>query len=209
MKRSKNRIVTDLNKLRKAVPVTEFRDKEEEIIAAALFTELSKHTGLGLSANQIGIDKRICVVNVKEPFHLVNPIIVEASEDKYTYVESCISIPKSQRKPIKTSRSLEVTVECDNIEGQLQFGPDDTSDWEVDPHAFWSDRGYLECVAVQHEIDHLNGITIRDRNYNTPASVNKFERNKKYMFISPDGNMEFMKYKVGFKLIDDGWEVVV
>lgn len=207
MKKS-NRLVTDLNELRKPVPVTEFKPKEAEVLAAGLFTELKKHRGFGLSANQIGINKRICVVNVKEPFFLVNPRIVEASDERYTYIESCISIPRSSRKPLKTSRHLEITVEADNFEGRLSFGPDDDSDWAVNPLAFWQDLGFLECVAVQHEIDHLNGITIKDRNYNIPVVSEKYERNKKYMFINPNGDMEFIKYKHGQKLLNEGWELV-
>lgn len=203
-----NNIVTDLNVLRNPVPVTEFKEKEAEVLAAALFTELKRHSGLGLSANQLGLNKRICVVNVKEPFYLVNPRIVEQSEERYTYIESCISIPKSSKKPIKTSRAIEITVEADNYDGQLSFGPDDSSDWSVNPFSFWEDRGMLECVVVQHEIDHLNGVTIKDRNYNIPAESSKVERNKKYMFVSPNGDMEFIKYKYGQRLINDGWEMV-
>lgn len=208
MKRSKSKIVTDFFELQKPVPITKFEPKEVEVLSAALFTELANHSGLGLSANQIGIDKRICVINVKEPIILVNPRIVAASDNQYTYYESCLSIPKTLQKPIKTTRFGEITVEADNYEGQLTFGPDDESDWEADAMSFWNDRGFLECVVVQHEIDHLDGITIRDRNYNVPVHTTKFERNKRYMFRSPDGDMEFLKYKKGERLVNDGWEVV-
>ena len=64
MKKSKSRLVTDLDKLKQPIPVTEFKAKEAEVISAALFTELKKHKGWGLSANQIGLDKRVCVINV-------------------------------------------------------------------------------------------------------------------------------------------------
>ena len=84
MSKLKSRLVTDLIKLKKPIEVTKFKPKEAEVIAAALFTELNKHGGFGLSANQIGLDKRICVVNVKEPFFLENPRIVEKSEELYS-----------------------------------------------------------------------------------------------------------------------------
>lgn len=207
MKKLKNRLVTDLKKLTQAIPVTEFKPKEAEVIAAGLFTELSKHKGLGLSANQMGIDKRICVINAKEPFYLENPRIIETSDELYTYIETCLSIPKSAQKPIKTVRHLEIVVEADNFEGQLQFGPDDVELWSSNPYAFWQDKGFLECVVVQHEIDHLNGITIKDRNQNLPSISTKQDRNKKYMFKSPTGDMEYIKYKFGAKLLEAGWEV--
>jgi len=209
MKKSKNRLVTDLKKLAIPVAVSEFKPKEAEVISAALFTELKNHGGLGLSANQLGINKRICVINVKEPFYLVNPRIVEASEEKYSYMEACLSIPRSLRKPIKTLRRLSVTVEADNFEGQLDFGPDDDSNWANNIESFWSDLGFLECVVIQHEIDHLDGITIKNRQYAQPVTSSKFERNKKYMFKSPDGEMEFIKYKKGESLLSTGWEAMV
>ena len=165
MSKLKSRLVTDLVKLKKPIKVTKFKPREAEVIAAALFTELNKHGGFGLSANQIGLDKRICVVNVKEPFFLENPRIVEKSEELYSYMEACLSLPKSKAKPITTVRHLAITVEADNFEGRLSFGPDNFDEWNTDSVSFWRDRGFLECVAVQHEIDHLNGITIKDKNY--------------------------------------------
>ena len=51
----------------------------------ALFTALEKEKGFGLSANQIGVDKRMCVINIKEPMVLVNPKIVKRSEEGSIY----------------------------------------------------------------------------------------------------------------------------
>ena len=66
-------IITDKTKLQtKCSPVT---IQEGEEIGVKLLHELreSKTPGVGLAANQIGIQKRVCVVNVKDPFVLINP----------------------------------------------------------------------------------------------------------------------------------------
>jgi len=205
-------IVTDYNKLKIPIEPTEFKQSEPEVIAAALFTELDKHDGLGLSANQIGLDKRICVIKVKNPIFLVNPVIVEESDDKIMYLEGCLSIPKTLKKSIKTIRSKSITIAADNYEGTLLFEPDNSEDeWSMNSSYFWGDQGLLESITVQHEIDHLNGITIRDRAY-VPSNekVNKINRNQRVMFTNPEnGDIQFLKWKHGQSLIAEGWEVKI
>ena len=81
-------IIKDKNKLKtKCEPVKDIFEGEE--IASKLFNELinSKIGGIGLAANQIGINKRVCVVNVKEPIALVNPVITEHSDIKFKFAE--------------------------------------------------------------------------------------------------------------------------
>ena len=82
---------------------------------------LSKKDGFGLSANQIGVDKRVCVIKVKEPLVLVNPRITNRNEDAVVYIESCLSLPKTMTKPRYTVRSQSITVETDNL-GTIEFG---------------------------------------------------------------------------------------
>ena len=123
--------------------------KEGEDIGAQLLKELTEsENGIGLAANQIGINKRVCVVNVKEPIVLINPRIVEQSEEKFVFPEGCLSFPG---KHVKAQRFVEITVETDNHEGKLKFSADseDVND------AF-------ECACVQHEIDHLDGVLFTD-----------------------------------------------
>ena len=58
--------------------------KEGEEIGVRLLHELRQSkNGIGLAANQIGIDKRVCVINVKEPLVLINPKIVEKSKEQF------------------------------------------------------------------------------------------------------------------------------
>jgi len=61
---------------------------QTEKIAAKLLNYLNESkTGIGLAANQIGINKRVCVVNVKEPLVLINPKIVSTSEETFIFPE--------------------------------------------------------------------------------------------------------------------------
>ena len=83
-------IIKDINKLKN--PCEEIKDYEEaEKIAATLLKELTaSKKGIGLAANQIGINKRVCVVNVKEPLVLINPKIVDKSEETFVFTEGCL-----------------------------------------------------------------------------------------------------------------------
>ena len=205
-----SKIVTDTIKLKKVVTDLPKNKSEEEVISAALFTALEKEKGFGLSANQIGVDKRMCVINIKEPMILVNPKIVKRSEEAVQYIESCLSLPKTMRKPKNTVRSISITVETDNL-GTVEFGPDEADKIGSEGHNYFADEGLLECVVAQHEIDHLDGILITDsvRAYNIQrVSEKKFGRNDKVMVKSPDGDTEFMKYKKAVPLLERGYEIV-
>ena len=61
------KIVQDVSKLKTPLTKLPKNKQEQDVLSAALMTSLTKHKGFGLSANQIGVDKRICVVNVKDP----------------------------------------------------------------------------------------------------------------------------------------------
>ena len=203
-------IVTDKIKLQKVVTDLPKNKSEEDVISAALFTALEKEKGFGLSANQIGVDKRMCVINIKEPMVLVNPKIVKRSEEAVQYIESCLSLPKTMRKPKNTVRSISITVETDNL-GTIEFGPDEKDKIGTEGHNYFADEGLLECVVAQHEIDHLDGILITDsvRAYNIQrVSERKYGRNDKVMIQSPDGDTEFMKYKKAVPLLEKGYQIV-
>lgn len=203
-------IVTDKIKLSKVVTDLPKNKTEEDVISAALFTALKKEKGFGLSANQIGVDKRMCVINIKEPMILVNPKIVKRSEEAVQYIESCLSLPKTMRKPKNTVRSISITVETDNL-GTVEFGPDEKDKIGTEGHNYFADEGLLECVVAQHEIDHLDGILITDsvRAYNIQrVSEKKYGRNDKVMIKSPDGDTEFVKYKKAVPLLERGYEIV-
>jgi len=203
------RLIKEPNKLKKVIEPKPMTQEEIDSISTTLLQELTKHGGIGLSANQIGLDVRACVINVKEPLVLINPRVTEVSKDTVAYVEQCLSIPKSMRKPVKTVRHKSFTVECDNL-GTVIFSPDSKEEWK-DSNEFFGDEGLLECVCAQHEIDHLNGTLITDskRRYTeTITRTKKYGRNERVMVKLADGSTEFMKYKKAEPLLIQGAEIL-
>ena len=192
-------IIKDKNKLNKPCDVVSIKEGEE--IGVRLLHELREsENGIGLAANQIGINKRVCVVNAKEPLVLINPKIVEKSKEQFVFAESCLSFPNSK---VKTIRHQDIVVEADNHKSRLSFSANskDIND------AF-------ECVCVQHEIDHLDGITMFDREFKSQPVVNgvnapkKIGRNEK-VTITKGTESKVLKYKKAQSMLEDGWTLSV
>ena len=164
---------------------------------------LDSYGGLGLSANQLGIDKRVCLIRVREHnLFLVNPVITERSNDGFIFFEGCLSIPKTMEIPLRTIRSTKIKVKTDNL-GELEF--------EINPKGDKEEisNETLLTVVVQHEIDHLDGITIRDRVYSTTVTKNKsYGRNDKVLMKSPDNEFVEIKYKKANDFFLKGYEIV-
>lgn len=202
------KIVTDTSALRKSIPTTTFTKEEQDLATAALLTAVTEHQGLGMSANQIGLNKRICVINVREePLVLVNPTIVEESEEKIMYFEGCLSLPKTMKKPIKTVRSYGVKVKADNFPDVLDFSTKERKHEDI--NALFGDVDLLESVCVQHEIDHLNGLTIRDRQYTETVRLTAFAkmgRNERFI-LKKDNETLSVKKKNLSTYLEQGWEV--
>ena len=151
--------------------------EEGNAIATELFQILNQRgDGIGLAANQVGIDAQVAVVNVTEPLVLINPKYIH-KEFEIMYGEGCLSYPG---QAIKTKRYRDVIVQTAQSESGWYFSgaeiPADESrgSWEVERKKKDSDLRLLESVCVQHEIDHLNGITIHDREIKLePTKVDK------------------------------------
>jgi peptide deformylase len=98
-----------------------------------------------LAANQVGVLKRIIVVDAGEgPIKIINPEIVQKSEEKASFEEGCLSLPDIR---INLSRPISVVVAGRNLQNH-----------SVEYRA----EGLLARI-LQHEIDHLNGVLIVDR----------------------------------------------
>jgi peptide deformylase len=134
-------------------------------IAKELFNILSKRKdGIGLAANQVGYDASVAVVNVREPLILINPVIKERW-DEVPYYEGCLSFPN---KGVKTKRYRNIIIHTEQEEGDWYFsGVETTKDgkgsWEDANKKQDDDLRLLESICIQHEIDHLYGKTILDR----------------------------------------------
>jgi len=183
-------------------------------IAKDLFNILAERKdGIGLAANQVGIDASVAVVNVREPIILINPTIVK-QWDEIPYYEGCLSF---KGKGIQTKRYRNIVISTEQEDSDWYFsGAPNPSDgkgsWEKES----SDKQdqelrLLETICVQHEIDHLNGMTIMDRQVVTTIvnKEKKFGRNEKVMIT--DGNeTKELKWKKAKPLIDSGkWELYV
>ena len=150
-------------------------------IATELFQILNKRQdGIGLAANQVGIDARVAVVNVREPIVLINPEIVECSNE-IPYYEGCLSF---EGKGVHTKRYGDIVVATEQEDSKLYFSAaknssEGTGTWEQQTQKTKEyELRKLETVCVQHEIDHLNGKTIMDRRaVNTIKNENKIGRN--------------------------------
>jgi peptide deformylase len=203
------KLIKNPNKLRKPLESKPMTQEQIDEISTTLLTELKRHGGIGLSANQVGLDVRACVINVKEPLVLINPKVTEVSKDTVAYVEQCLSLEKSMKKPVKTVRHKSFTVECDNL-GTVIFSPDQKEPYK-DSNEFFSDEGLLECVCAQHEIDHLNGVLITDKSRRYTTTVvndKKYGRNDRVMVKLTNGDTEFMKYKKAEPLLKVGAEIL-
>jgi peptide deformylase len=101
--------------------------------------------GIGLAATQLGVVKRMIVYEVDDdPVTLVNPRIVEASDDTEVLDEGCLSLPGVN---VPVERPTLVRVRARDLRGRrLEYDAED-----------------LEARVIQHEIDHLDGVLILER----------------------------------------------
>ena len=103
-----------------------------------------QNNGIGLAAPQVGILKRLVVIdcsdnkNIKKPLKLINPEIIKLSKNISEFEEGCLSLPSQYAKVIRPS---EITLKYKNTEGFLCE----------------TEFSGLEATCIQHEIDHLDG----------------------------------------------------
>ena len=182
-------------------------------IAKDLFNILNERKdGIGLAANQVGIDAAVAVVNVKEPLILINPVITE-QWDEIEYYEGCLSYPK---RGVHTKRYRNVIVQTEQEESGWYFsgtesGEEGKGSWEQESKKHDQEQRILEAICVQHEIDHLNGVTIMDiENKPKPLRVSKKWGRNEIVGITDGKELVEMKYKKAKPLIDSGkWEIYI
>ena len=191
--------------LKTPVLKSEITQQEADELRTQLEQGLTEYPGLGISATQLGIKKRACYIKLgDEELFLVNPIVKEKSKEGFLFMEGCLSIPSSLTKPTRTIRATKVVVMTDNL-GELTF--------EINPEGDKANESIsketMMTVIVQHEIDHLDGFTIKDRVYNTQV-VKKvdFGRNEKIVMKSKEGEMVEVKFKNANKYFLQGYEIV-
>jgi|TARA_Y100000389_G_scaffold170821_1_gene178094 peptide deformylase len=143
-------ILTEPNKLLRQIskPVEKIGKDEQKLMDDMLDTMYAAN-GIGLAAIQIGVAKRIIVMDIskdpekKEPRYFVNPIIKNKNSVKATYEEGCLSVPNQFAE---IDRPSECEVEYLDYNGKKKF---------------LNAEGLL-ATCIQHEMDHLEGILFID-----------------------------------------------
>ena len=144
------KILTEPDKILRQVskPVEEVGKYEQSLMDDMLDTMYAAD-GIGLAAIQIGIPKRIIVMDIswskgeKKPMYFVNPVIKKKDKEKSIYEEGCLSVP-NQFAEIERPKKCEV--EYLNYEGEKKL---------------LKTEGLL-ATCIQHEMDHLEGILFID-----------------------------------------------
>jgi peptide deformylase len=137
-------IVTDEDPLlkKKSRPVTEITDRIR-ILVEDMIDTMHQADGVGIAAPQVGVLRRVAVVEVEDQYVLINPVIVETEGEQYNE-EACLSVPG---KAGRVHRPERVVVECIDLNGDPQR-------YEVTG---------LTATCFCHEIDHLDGILYTDK----------------------------------------------
>jgi peptide deformylase len=125
-------------------------NKRVKDLAANMAETMFKAPGVGLAAPQVGVAKQIIVVRVGENKYtaLVNPKIVSASKETVVEEEGCLSVPDVK---VPVERHLSVKLEALDLKGETVV----------------IEANELLARVFQHEIDHLQGLTIVDRTTST------------------------------------------
>jgi peptide deformylase len=161
-----------------------------------------------VNASDVGIDKRIVTIKFGGEYDdltLVNPKVTETSKEMVVYFEK--ELDKKQ-KVRKTARHQWFKIDTDNL-GIVEFSSD-KKEWK-DQEEYMNDLGLFECITAQRLIDSIDGISINSsiRRYSGQIKAEKKPgRNERVMLQSPEGEMEFVKYKKAQPLLDKGYQLV-
>jgi len=118
-------------------------DDEVRRLVEDMFETMDVAKGVGLAANQVGVARRVAVVDADgDRFVMIDPVILE-TEGRATAEEGCLSIPEIFGDVTRPER---VVVEATDLDG----------------NRYQRDATGLKARAIQHEIDHLDGILFLD-----------------------------------------------
>lgn len=130
---------------KKTLPIEDPLAPDIQRLIPDMFVAMHEADGIGLAAPQIGVSLRLAVIEInEEKLVLINPTLRGHDEDRILFEEGCLSLPG---KFLAIERYETVTVEYRDEHGEPQT---------------LTTSGLL-AIAIQHEIDHLDGILIVDR----------------------------------------------
>jgi peptide deformylase len=136
-----------------AAPVAEIDDAVRATLAD-MFETMYAARGIGLAATQVGIERRLVVIDLQEPEEedgdpvrkpvaFVNPELLWVSDETSSYNEGCLSIPEQYAEVERPARCRIKWRDADGQEQEQEFDG-------------------LMATCIQHEIDHLNGVLFTD-----------------------------------------------
>lgn len=135
--------------LRQTSALLEDVTPEVQSLASDMLETMYDAPGIGLAAIQIGVPKRVVVIDLhkegedKKPQVFINPEILSSSDDRSSYEEGCLSIPDYYAE---VERPATIRVRYVDLDGKAQ---------EIEADG-------LLATCLQHEIDHLNGVLFID-----------------------------------------------
>ncbi len=141
-------IAPDPRLKRKAEPV-ETVDAACAQLAADMLETMYESNGIGLAATQVGISRRVIVVDTTRddvpggPYKMINPEVLWSSDEREVYEEGCLSLPEQYAEVERPSRIQVRYLDPEGVEQELEA------------------EGLL-ATCIQHEIDHLDGILFVD-----------------------------------------------
>ena len=145
------KIITDVKHLNKVCKPVDYKTSKQianKMIVFMLSNKNINDNSIGLACNQLGLSGRIIIVKIKNKWErFINPFLCYKSKEKIITEESCLSIPK---KSIKVERSSTIKIFDDKST---------QTNWKDDVMEFTG----MDAIVIQHEIDHLNGIIITDK----------------------------------------------
>ena len=142
--------------LYKTLPQLDFSTNQVDldILCSTMYDTMIENNGMGLAANQVGVEQRVFIMYNEERYYF-NPKIVSESNELCIDKEGCLSFPNMW---VHVKRPKEISVEWQTKAGVFKYAKFDD---------YWG-----KCF--QHELDHLNGVT-----FNTRVSKLKWNNAKK------------------------------
>jgi peptide deformylase len=124
-------------------------DPELRALVDDMFETMYEAPGIGLAAIQVGVAKRVIVMDLakkddpKEPMVFINPEVLWSSDEKATYEEGCLSIPEFYEEVERPAKVRVMFLDRAGAEQEIEASG-------------------LMATCLQHEIDHLNGVLFID-----------------------------------------------
>jgi len=157
--------------LDKTVKPFDFEKLDAVEISGKMCEIMMAQNGIGLSANQVGLDAQIFVMRpidhpeIKKPFAIINPIVLEIGEEKINGPEGCLSYPGLVLKVTRPTKILTRFLDLNGKECIIEFSG-------------------IDARCFLHEYDHLNGVTFTDRVSKLKLSMAKKKLKKQKRLIN-------------------------